>query len=48
MMSDSGGASDPQTEATIAAVTAFNDALNRHDLDAVMALMTADCRFENT
>ncbi len=26
----------------------FNEALNRHDVDAVMALMTDDCVFENT
>jgi ketosteroid isomerase-like protein len=33
------------TEAT---VTAFNEAFGRHDVDAVMALMTDDCIFENT
>ena len=33
------------TEATI---DAFNEAFNRHDVDAVMALMTEDCLFENT
>jgi len=33
------------TEAT---VNAFNDAFGRHDVDAVMALMTDDCVFENT
>jgi len=27
---------------------AFNAAFNRHDVDAVMALMTDDCVFENT
>ena len=26
----------------------FNDAFNRHDVDAIMALMTDDCVFENT
>lgn len=26
----------------------FNDAMDRHDVDAVMALMTDDCVFENT
>jgi ketosteroid isomerase-like protein len=26
----------------------FNAAFNRHDIDAMMALMTEDCRFENT
>jgi ketosteroid isomerase-like protein len=33
------------TEATI---EAFNEAFGRHDVDAVMALMTDDCIFENT
>jgi cation diffusion facilitator family transporter len=33
---------------TIAAVDRFNDAFNRHDVDAVMAAMTDDCVFENT
>ncbi len=39
---------DEMTAATIATVEQFNDALNRHDVDAVMALMTDDCIFENT
>lgn len=39
---------DELTAATIATVEQFNDALNRHDVDAVMALMTDDCIFENT
>ena len=39
---------DLMTEATLQTVNAFNDALNRHDVDAVMALMTDDCVFENT
>jgi uncharacterized protein (TIGR02246 family) len=26
----------------------FNDAFNRHDVDAVMATMTEDCLFDNT
>ncbi len=39
---------DPITAATIATIEQFNAALNRHDVDAVMALMTADCVFENT
>ena len=38
----------PSTADTLATVNAFNDALNRHDVDAAMALMTADCLFENT
>ncbi|HKG24479.1 MAG TPA: nuclear transport factor 2 family protein [Thermomicrobiales bacterium] len=33
---------------TLATINAFNDALNRHDVDAVMALTTDDCVFENT
>jgi uncharacterized protein (TIGR02246 family) len=31
-----------------AIVDAFNEAFNRHDVDAIMALMTDDCVFENT
>ena len=41
-------AADPMAAATAAAVRRFNDAFNRHDVDAVMACMTADCAFENT
>jgi ketosteroid isomerase-like protein len=41
-------AADGAAAATLAAVTALNDALNRHDLDAVMAAMTDDCVFDNT
>jgi len=44
-----GAASDDQTTAaTIAAVNRFNEAFNRHDVDGVMAAMTADCVFEDT
>ncbi|MBM2840672.1 MAG: nuclear transport factor 2 family protein [Bacteroidetes bacterium] len=39
---------DSQTSATLAAVHLFNDAFNRHDIDAIMAAMTDDCIFENT
>ena len=39
---------DAAAAATLAAVTALNDALNRHDVDAVMAAMTDDCVFDNT
>lgn len=42
------GDSTAQAEETAAVVERFNAALNRHDVDAVMALMTADCVFENT
>jgi ketosteroid isomerase-like protein len=40
--------SDSATEATLAAVNAFNTAFNRHDVDAVMALMTDDVVFDTT
>ena len=36
------------TNTTLAAIENFNAAFNRHDLDAVMDAMTADCVFENT
>jgi ketosteroid isomerase-like protein len=36
------------TEQTLATIDRFNDAFNRHDTDAVMALMTNDVIFENT
>jgi steroid delta-isomerase-like uncharacterized protein len=36
------------TTTTIGAIEQFNDAFNRHDVDAVMAAMTDDCVFENT
>jgi ketosteroid isomerase-like protein len=39
---------DDDTAATIAAVERFNEAFNRHDVDAVMEAMTDDCVFENT
>jgi ketosteroid isomerase-like protein len=39
---------DSVTEATITAVQQFNAAFNRHDVDGVMALMTADCLFDST
>ena len=32
----------------LAVVRRFNDAFNRHDVDAVMAVMTDDCVFEST
>lgn len=37
-----------QTEATREALQRFNTAFAQHDVDAVMAAMTADCVFENT
>jgi ketosteroid isomerase-like protein len=39
---------DPQTTATIAAVRAMDEAINRHDVDAVMAVVTADVVWETT
>jgi ketosteroid isomerase-like protein len=33
---------------TVDTVNRFNEAFNRHDVDAIMALMTDDCVFENT
>lgn len=35
-------------EAGVRTVLAFNDAFNKHDVPAMMALMTEDCVFENT
>jgi ketosteroid isomerase-like protein len=39
---------DSETQLTLDVVRRFNEAFNRHDVDGVMALMTADCVFENT
>ena len=39
---------DTQTRSTIEVIEKFNEALNRHDVPAVMALMTQDCVFDNT
>jgi ketosteroid isomerase-like protein len=36
------------TASTIEVINQFNDAFGRHDVPAVMALMTEDCIFENT
>jgi ketosteroid isomerase-like protein len=36
------------SEATRAVVERFNEAFNRHDVDAIMGCMTDDCVFENT
>jgi ketosteroid isomerase-like protein len=38
---------DPAAEITDV-ITRFNDALNAHDIETMMALMTQDCVFENT
>ena len=37
-----------EERATLDAVNRFNDAFNRHDVDAVMIAMTDDCVFEST
>ena len=39
---------DTLTASTIETVNRFNEAFNRHDVDGVMAAMTADCLFDNT
>ena len=39
---------DATTAETVATIERFNDAFNRHDADAVAALMTEDVLFENT
>jgi ketosteroid isomerase-like protein len=37
-----------ETATTLDVVNCFNEAFNRHDVDALMALMTDDCVFEST
>ena len=39
---------DAESAATLAVVERFNEAFNRHDVDAVMAAMTDDCIFDST
>ena len=39
---------DETSVTTAAIVRKFNDAFNSHNIDAVMAMMTDDCVFENT
>lgn len=39
---------DSETSKTLDVIARFNEAFNRHDVDAVMALMTDDVLFENT
>ena len=36
------------TQATLKTIDRFNQAVNEHDLDLTMSLMTDDCIFENT
>lgn len=35
-------------ESAVRTVLAFNEAFNRHDVDGMLQLMSADCVFENT
>jgi ketosteroid isomerase-like protein len=37
-----------ETDASLEVIQYFNAAFNQHDVEAVMALMTEDCLFENT
>ena len=39
---------DENSQVTASIIREFNNAINNHDIDAVMALMTDDCIFENT
>lgn len=39
---------EPESSQTLLAINKFNEAFNRHDVDAVMNAMTDDCVFENT
>lgn len=43
-----GAASNSTTDQTLQVVRQFHEAFNRHDVPAIMALMSADCVFENT
>lgn len=36
------------TASTISTVERFNEAFSRHDVDAIMDLMTVNCVFDNT
>lgn len=42
------GPSDTISRTTLATIKAFNNAFNRRDIEAALALMTDDCVFENT
>ena len=43
-----GPGADAQTAQTLATIERFNEAFSRHDVPAIMALMTPDCLFEGT
>lgn len=42
------GQTGSHTQETLAVISRFNEAFNRHDVDAIMAAMTDDCVFEST
>ena len=48
MESESIPATGNQSPAQVDTIRRLNDAFNAHDVDAIMALMSADCVFENT
>jgi ketosteroid isomerase-like protein len=48
MMQRTATETDATDDATLDVIERFNEAFNRHDVDAVMALMTEDAVFENT
>jgi len=39
---------DSASASTIETISQFNEAFNKHDVDAIMNLMTDDCVFDNT
>ncbi len=39
---------NPGNRAALDVIVRFNEAVNRHDVNAIMALMTDDCVFDNT
>lgn len=43
-----GSVRDDQTEDALSTVQRFHEAFNRHDVGAVMSLMTIDCVFDST
>ena len=45
---DTENAATAHADETLAAVNGFNEAFNRHDIDAAMALMTDDCVLDTT
>lgn len=39
---------EPLTQLTLSTIRLFSEAVNRHDTEAIMELMSADCIFENS